>query len=174
MARHVRVVPHDPSWSAQFRAEAEGLTALFGVEIVAIHHIDSTAIPGVSAKPIIDVLVEVREIEGIDSYNEAMIAQGYTPRGENGILGRCYYVKYAGGMRTHHIHMFQVGSAEIEHHLAFRDYMIAHSDDAQAYGRLKEELAARFPYDAQAYSEAKRLFIEETDQRARIWWEGSV
>jgi GrpB-like predicted nucleotidyltransferase (UPF0157 family) len=151
--------------------EADRITAVFGREIVAIHHIGSTTIPNISAKPIIDVLVEVQDIETIDDFNEKMTNEGYQPKGEFGIPGRRFFVKGDDATRTHHLHVFQTGHPDVERHLNFRDYMIAHPEEAQVYGRLKEELAQRFPEDIEGYMAGKDGLIKETDRKARAWRE---
>jgi len=171
MARRIQVVPHDQNWSRRFKAEADELNAIFGQEIAAIHHIGSTAIPGISAKPIIDVLVEVHDIEKIDDFNKEMIKRGYQPKGEFGIPGRRFFIKGDDANRTHHIHTFQTGNPRIERHLNFRDYMIAHPEEAQTYGRLKEELARRFPEDIEGYMAGKDRFIREIERKAQAWRE---
>lgn len=167
--RRIVVVPHDPAWAETFRLEAEALTSLLGDQIVAIHHIGSTAIPDIVAKPVVDMLLEVRDIEGLDDHDAKMIARGYEPRGENGIPGRRYYVKDPYGQRSHHVHAFQEGDAQIERHLAFRDYLIAHPEDARAYGRLKHDLAAKYLYDSRGYTSGKDAFVREIDRRAKVW-----
>ena len=173
MVRRIQVVPHDPNWSKLFRAEADEITAILGQEVVAIHHIGSTAIPGISAKPIIDLLVEVHDIEKINDFNEEMIELGYQPKGEFGIPGRRFFIKGDDANRTHHIHTFQTGNPRIERHLNFRDYLRAHPEEAQAYSRLKEELAQRFPEDIESYMEGKDGLIKEIEREAQAWREGS-
>ena len=171
MVRKVEVVPHDTSWSRVFQAEAERLAQVYGQEMVAVHHIGSTAIPGISAKPIIDILVEVREIEKVDRFNADMVALGYQPMGEFGIPRRRFFVKGGDASRTHHVHVFQVGDLEITRHLDFKAYMFAHPEAAQAYGRLKEELARQFPGDIEGYTAGKDEFIKRMDMEAKAWRE---
>jgi GrpB-like predicted nucleotidyltransferase (UPF0157 family) len=167
--RKIEVVPHNPAWADMFKVEAEKISTVFSPEIVAIEHIGSTAIVGIRAKPIIDILVEVRDIEVVGRFNDEMIQLGYEPRGEFGIPGRRYFSKGTDTMRTHHVHIFQTGNPEIERHLNFRDYLRAHSKDAQAYSHLKEELAQRFSDDPDNYTDAKSEFIREIDRKAIDW-----
>jgi len=169
LKRDVEVVPHNPRWSELFGAEVQALTAVFGDEIVATHHIGSTAIPGILAKPIIDVLVIVRDIGRIDAFDREMIARGYLPKGEFGIAGRRFFIKGSEVHRTHHIHVFETGSPEPERHLAFRDYLRVHGKEAKAYGQLKHELARRFPHDIDAYVAGKDGFIKEIERKAQVW-----
>jgi GrpB-like predicted nucleotidyltransferase (UPF0157 family) len=171
MPRQIEVVSYNPAWPQLFEEEAARLTAIFGQEIVAIHHIGSTAIPTTQAKPIIDILVEVRDIEKIDAFNVAMSGLGYLPRGEFGIAGRRYFIKGDEIHRTHHIHMYQTGHPDIARHLDFRDYLIAHPEDAQEYSRLKEDLARRYPTDAASYVAGKDGLVKELDRKAKAWRE---
>ncbi len=134
-----------------------------------LHHIGSTAVPGLQAKPIIDMLAEVRDIEKIDSLNSDMIAAGYTPKGEYGIPGRRYFFKGSEEKHSHHLHAFQSGNTEVTRHLLFRDYLRSHPEEARAYASLKESLVARFPNDIDVYMQGKDAFIKELDRRAVIW-----
>ena len=125
--KKVEVIFHNPQWRDAFEAEAKHVAAALGENVVAIHHIGSTAIPNIYAKPVIDLLVEVRDITEVDGQSSAMESLGYEVMGEYGIHGRRYFRKdNQEGIRTHQIHAFESGSAEAERHLAFRDYMIAH------------------------------------------------
>jgi len=169
VSRIIEVVPYQPNWPYLYRQEARQIAAALGGEIVLIHHIGSTAIPGIMAKPVIDCLIEVRDIEQVDAYNEAMITLGYDPRGENGISGRRYFNKLRGNTHTHHLHIFQVGHPEINRHLDFRDYLRAHPAKAQAYSQLKASLAQNYRYDASAYTDAKSAFVRDIDQCASEW-----
>ncbi len=165
------VVPHDPAWSRAFRDEALRIVEALGEPAVAVHHIGSTAIPGIAAKPILDLLLEVERLERLDEQAGAMRGLGYEAMGEFGIPGRRYFRKDdAGGTRTHHVHGFLAGSEGATRHLAFRAYMVAHPEEARAYGALKERLAARYPGDMNAYMDGKDAFVRERERRALTWW----
>ena len=166
----VEVVPHDPNWRSAFETESKLIALALGENVVAIHHIGSTAIPQIHAKPIIDMLVEVKDILKIDTHSSEMEALGYQALGEFGIPGRRFFRKgNEAGIRTHHIHSFEVGSPQIERHLAFRDYMITHSEAAQEYSELKRKLAKKYPDNIQAYMDGKDGFIKEIDLKAAKW-----
>jgi len=168
--RKVEVVPHDARWRDAFEAEAKCVAAALGGNVVAIHHIGSTAIANIYAKPVIDLLVEVRDINEVDGQSPAMESLGYEVMGEYGIPGRRYFRKDSRErIRTHHIHAFEANSAEAERHLAFRDYMIAHPGDAQRYSELKRRLAEEHPQSLDAYMDGKDDFIKEVDRRAARW-----
>jgi GrpB-like predicted nucleotidyltransferase (UPF0157 family) len=168
--RKVEVVPHNPRWRDAFEAEAKHVAAALGENVVAVHHIGSTAILNIYAKPVVDLLVEVRDIAEVDGQSSAMESLGYEAMGEYGIPGRRYFRKdNREGIRTHHIHAFEAGSAEVERHLAFRDYMIAHPGDAQRYSELKRRLAEEHPQSPDGYMDGKDGFIKEMDRRAARW-----
>lgn len=168
--RKVEVVPHDPRWQAAFAVESRLIADALGANGIAIHHIGSTAIPGIYAKPIIDLLVEVKAILQVDQQSLAIAALGYEVLGEFGISGRRYFRKdNSAGVRTHHVHTFEVGSAQIKRHLIFRDYMIAHPEVAQRYSQLKCQLAKAYPTDINQYMDGKDEFIQAMDRQAAAW-----
>ncbi|MFT4416643.1 GrpB family protein [Fredinandcohnia humi] len=166
--RKVEVCSYNEKWAVLFAEEAKKLNLIFGNEIVAIHHIGSTSVPGLKAKPIIDIMPVVKDITYADKYNEEMQEIGYEPRGENGIPGRRYYQK-GGDNRSHHVHMYQVGSDEIERHLAFRDYLKQHPNVMMSYGELKDRLAKQFPYDIDSYITGKDRLVKEIEAKALDW-----
>ena len=166
----VVVVPHDPNWRDLFADESKLIAEALGQNVVAINHIGSTSIPGIYAKPVIDILIDVTDIDEVDAKNLEMQSLGYEVMGEFGIEGRRYFRKENNaGVRTHHIHAFETGSPQIARHLAFRDYMIAHPDKALAYSELKQTLAVRNARDPDGYMDGKDEFIKETDRLAEQW-----
>ncbi len=166
----VRVVAHDPTWKHDYEEAAEQIVRALGDMVVSLHHIGSTAIPGIFAKPIIDVLLEVGDSVRLDDKSSAMEQLGYEAMGEFGIPGRRYFRKdTASGTRTRQVHAFASGSTEIERHLAFRDYMIARPVEAQEYSQLKQGLAREHPDDIKAYMDGKDLFIKEHEGKAMVW-----
>lgn len=170
----VEVVPHDLTWRSKFEDEAKLIASALADNIVDIHHIGSTSIPTIYAKPIIDILVQVQDIAKIDEQSSAMIALGYKNMGEFGIPGRRFFRKYNDqGIRTHHVHIFKINVAEVQRHLAFRDYMIAHPEDAIKYSDLKRALAKQYPNDIEGYVNGKDGFIKEMERKA-IEWKRSV
>jgi GrpB-like predicted nucleotidyltransferase (UPF0157 family) len=170
----VRVLPHNPAWKRAYDADADAIARALGDIVAAIHHIGSTAIPGIPAKPIIDILLEVGDIARLDANQSALERLGYEGLGEFGIPGRRYFRKDdAAGKRTHQIHAFQADNPGIGRHFAFRDYMIAHPEAARAYGELKRRLARVHPDDIQAYMDGKAAFIKEHQAKALVW-RGSI
>jgi GrpB-like predicted nucleotidyltransferase (UPF0157 family) len=158
--------PYDPTWPALFRMESASLLPIFEPLLGAIYHIGSTSVPGLLAKPTIDILIEVTDLAKVDELNPAMIDQGYEARGENGIIGRQYFVQTENAIHRVHVHVFQTGNPEISRHLAFRDFLRRYPEIAEAYADLKGELAVRFVLDPDAYTDAKESFIREIDRLA--------
>ncbi len=168
--KKVEVVQPDPNWRNEFEAESKQIAAALGETLVAVHHIGSTSIVGIYAKPIIDILVEVRNITEVDSLSPAMEQLDYEVMGEFGIPTRRYFRKdNQDGIRTHQVHTFEASSPQIKRHLAFRDFMNAHPKEAQQYSELKRKLAAEHPNDIDGYMDGKDDFIKEIDRRAAKW-----
>ena len=161
--------PYSVIWKLDFDKEAQRLQMIYGSKLYAIHHIGSTSVQGLSAKPIIDMMPVVKDLSNVDAYDEKMADIGYEALGEFGISGRRYFRK-GGNERTHHIHLFEEGSPHIERHLAFRDFLRAHRDFAMAYSELKEGLAKDFPNDMEAYIAGKADFIKEVEKIALEWY----
>lgn len=165
------VVPHRPDWKHAFHREATALQGrLRGVDLT-LHHIGSTAVAGILAKPIIDLLGVVPRLADIDTHKAVFEALGYEVMGAYGIEGRRYFRKVSSaGKRTHHLHIYQTGSAHIERHLAFRDYLRCHPDKAQAYSDLKARLASADDATWDAYLDGKEPFILVTECEALAWF----
>jgi GrpB-like predicted nucleotidyltransferase (UPF0157 family) len=165
--RPVEVVAYDPTWPELFEAEAAQLRLAFGAELLALHHIGSTAVPGLVAKPIVDMLPEVRDIAAVDGLNDAMVSLGYVPKGENGIPGRRFFTKDVEGVRRFHVHVFQAGDPEIERHLLLVSHLRSNPAARQAYAALKQDLARQYPNDIAAYTDAKTALNQELERQAR-------
>ena len=172
MARKVEILPYDLVWPLRFQTEALKLADVLFPNSIAAHHIGSTAIPGLAAKPTIDILLDVIDLEALDACNDAMGRLGYIAKGENGIAGRRYFQRLDGERHLVHIHAFKEGHPEIARHLDFRDYLIGHPQTAQAYQELKLKLASEFRASPQDYTMGKDSFIREVDARAAAWRAG--
>jgi GrpB-like predicted nucleotidyltransferase (UPF0157 family) len=172
--RNIRVVAYDPGWPAAFEEEAARLAVILGDELLAIHHIGSTSVPGLAAKPVVDMLPLVRDITHLDVLAPAMAEAGYAAWGEYGIPGRRFFTRGGDEHRTHNVHIFQAGNEQVARHLDFRDYLRTHPAVAQQYAELKAVLARRFPDDIAAYNLGKEAFIKETERVAREWRAGNV
>ncbi len=167
------VVPYDPAWDSAYERESGRIAAALGPVLVRMHHIGSTAIPGIHAKPVIDILLEVDHLPRLDAITPAIEALGYEAMGECGIPGRRYFRKDGPtGERTHNVHAFELDSPNVVRHLAFRDYMRAHPEEAARYGQLKQQLAQDFPEDIDGYMAGKDRYVKEQEARALAWYQG--
>lgn len=165
------VVPHDPAWEEAFEAEARSIRSALGDGVIRLHHIGSTAIPGILAKPIIDLLGVVEHLEVMDGHTDEMERVGYEVMGAFGIEGRRYFRKMdAFGKRTHHLHVFARGSPHIERHLAFRDYLKNNDEKAAEYSSLKASLTGKDLPSWETYIDGKKPFIATTELEALLWY----
>jgi len=178
-AEDVDVVPYDPSWPAMFAAERAHLRACLPAHLVGrIEHFGSTAVPGLAAKPIIDILVEAADPgETRRVIAPILEAQGYDyfwrpSFGDDQPPFYAWFIKRdAAGKRTHHIHMVEAHFAHWDR-LLFRDYLIGHPETARAYAELKERLAKEHRDDRVAYTRAKTEFIVEITRAAKDYFFG--
>jgi GrpB-like predicted nucleotidyltransferase (UPF0157 family) len=168
--RKVEVISYQETWELLFQNEKTLIRLILQDEIIKIHHIGSTSVVGMSAKPVIDILVTVKNIEQIDRYNSTMEGIGYEAKGENGLTGRRFFIK-GGNERSHHLHIYQKSNPEIKRHIAFRDYMRAFPEERQIYSRLKHKLAAAFPASIEKYIEGKHNYIQAIEKEALKWFE---
>ena len=167
VVREILVVPYSPEWPATFEKEAGLLSQALGTAAAKIHHIGSTSIPGIFAKPIIDILVEASSIDEVDARSEEMEAIGFEVLGESGIPGRRYFRKCSyAGLRLCHVHIFASDSENAKRHIAFRDYLLAHPALAEEYSALKQILGKKFPHDIDGYMDGKDEFIKNTEKLA--------
>jgi len=161
--------PHDPHWKDFFAEEAQALRICLGTAALEIQHIGSTAIPGIVAKPIIDILVEARSLEEIDAHAPALRVNGYTARGEYGIPGRRYFNKAAGASGVgFHVHVFARGSEHIGRHVRFRDFLLLKPDIAQDYSALKQSLASSAGVLIADYAARKAEFVSRVERLAQL------
>src|SRR5438067_11437746 len=155
----VRLVPYDPAWPELFVAEAARIRGALAMAMpIALEHVGSTAVPGLAAKPVLDILGGYPLASDVRQYVEALCAAGYVHRGEQGIPGREFFRR--GDPRCYHLHLARAGGAFWCEHLAFRDYLRAHAGVRDDYAELKRELAERFPRDREAYMAGKAPFIK--------------
>lgn len=162
--RRIELAPPDPSWPKRFAVERAKIVAVLGVKAIRVDHIGSTSIPGIAAKPIIDIDLSVKDVDDEEDYLPALTAAGYSLR-----------VREAGHrmVRTAnlgvHVHCCSTGSSWERRHLLFRDWLRYSEADRAAYGDLKKALAQQDWPDMNAYAEAKSALIEEITARAEQW-----
>jgi GrpB-like predicted nucleotidyltransferase (UPF0157 family) len=169
----VELVPHRAEWAAMAKAEAARLRNAIGDKtVIDIHHIGSTAIPGIHAKPTIDLMPLVTSLGALDAREQALCALGYEWRGEFGIPGR-RFLTITGGeprKRLFNVHCFESTLADVDRHLAFRDYMRAHPERAKDYEAEKFRARDRQPHDTLAYSREKGPWIVNAEREAVAWY----
>ncbi len=159
----VELVEHDPTWAELFETEKGRISAIFGGRVVGIEHIGSTSVPELCAKPIVDVLVGLGELELSEEEIEAMQALGYEYLGEYGLPGRLFFRKQP---RTHHVHVVTHGGDHWQRQLSFRDALRSDPDERRRYDAFKRKLAAE-GHSRDTYTELKTPFIREVEARAR-------
>ena len=156
----VEIKPYDPSWPNIFKAEAALIKEALGDNCIEIHHVGSTSVPGLAAKPVIDMIPVVRDIMLVDAANPKMAALGYEIKGEYGMLFRRYFKKIVAN-----IHVYEQGSGEIDRCIKFRDWMCTHKADQDEYAQLKQALAEKYPHDILSYCFGKDAFVAAIDKK---------
>ena len=173
MSQHITVVDYDPLWAKKYEEESLLIKDILSDNCIAIYHIGSTSVPGLAAKPIIDIMAAVRSLEKVDCAAEAFSKIGYEYLGEFGIEGR-RYLRKGGDERTHQIHIFHMNDwNNIGRHLAFRNYMCTHEKERTEYAKLKIDLAQKFPYDIDGYCNGKENFVREIEKLALSQFDGT-
>ena len=160
--KHVVVLSYDEQWKQDFLKIKDELNSALGQLALAIEHVGSTSVEGLSAKPIIDIDVVIKDDLVFKDVVKALEAIGYHHEGDLGIAGREAF-KYDGKehLRKHHLYVCEQDCLELKRHIAFRDYLRTHPDAVKEYSRIKEEGAKLYPYDIGRYIEHKSLFIEK-------------
>lgn len=165
----IEVVPYDNNWPKQFAQESQCVRNIFSEIFIEIHHIGSTAVDGLAAKPVIDMILVVADLHKVDQYNVLMGKLGYEAWGEYGILGRRFFVK-GEAKRTHHIHTFEQGSEHIVRHIAVRNYLQKNPKVAEEYAALKIKLAKHYKDNRRAYVIGKQDYVKILEQKAIVWF----
>ncbi len=159
-SRPIEVADYDPQWPSVFAGIAARVRAAFADgPLVEIEHIGSTSVPGLPAKPIVDIDVIIRSRADLPDAVARLATLGYEHQGDGGIPSREAFLPPADAV-YHHLYVCAEDSPELERQLAFRDYLRAHPDAARQYGELKRELAARHVTDMDAYVNGKTVFVE--------------
>jgi GrpB-like predicted nucleotidyltransferase (UPF0157 family) len=162
------VVAWQPGWPERFAVLGAALRAALGPVAIRIDHIGSTAVPGLAAKPIIDVQVSVAALEPMDPFRIPLEHRGFRWRADNPDCTRRYFRESPGMIRTH-IHVRRTGSFGEQFALLFRDYLRAHPDEADSYAALKRELAPLLRTDRPLYTDRKDPFIWDMMRLASAW-----
>jgi GrpB-like predicted nucleotidyltransferase (UPF0157 family) len=163
----VRLVPHDRRWNDFYRREAERLAsaiAAAGLPALRIEHVGSTSVPGLAAKPVLDIAAGRIDTVAAAEYVAVVEGAGYVYRGECGLPGREFFRR--GEVRTHHLHLVELNGEHWQRYLCFRDALRTDDVARDAYEALKRELAQLYPRDREAYVEGKREFVEDVIGRS--------
>ena len=154
----ITLIEYNPEWPAQFGQVRDALAAALDSVVIAIEHVGSTAVPGLAAKPVLDIDVIVESLDRLPLVVQRMASIGYTHQGDLGITGRHAFKAPPGGP-ARHVYVCAVDSIPLREHLAFRDYLRQNPGDARAYATLKRELAAAVGDDRVAYTDRKTVFV---------------
>ena len=159
--RNIIVLPYDEKWKQAFLDIKSELAAALGALALSIEHVGSTSVPGLAAKPIIDIDVVVRKTN-LESAIKALATIGYEHEGNSGIEGREMF-KYSGKehLMDHHLYVCPEDSSELKRHVLFRDYLLSHPDAVQAYSQIKKVAAELYPHDIDSYINHKGTVIEK-------------
>jgi GrpB-like predicted nucleotidyltransferase (UPF0157 family) len=160
----VRLVEYDARWPALFAAERRRIRGRCGTLALRLEHVGGTSIPGMCAKPVLDIAAGRPPGTSIPEYVAGLERAGYEHRGERGVPGRQFFSR--GQPRAYHIHLVEEGGPLWRDYLAFRDYLRAHAEAARRFGDLKRALAARFRRDREGYMNAKSPHVQEILGRA--------
>jgi GrpB-like predicted nucleotidyltransferase (UPF0157 family) len=170
MSKTLEIVPYDPSWPAAFAAERERLSQALGALAIRIDHHGSTAVPGLDAKPVIDIQVSVRSLVPLERYRTPLEQVGYAHLAHADDAFAPFFHRPSSWPHTHHVHVVQAGGEEERRTLAFRDYLRSHAAVAAEYAALKRRLARAHsgagPESREAYAEAKSEFVSRITERA--------
>jgi GrpB-like predicted nucleotidyltransferase (UPF0157 family) len=167
----VEIVDYDARWPGEYEDAAGEIRAALAPWILEVAHIGSTAVPGLPAKPVIDMLVGVKELSATPDIVVALqdLDYEYVPALEVELPFRRYFRRWANGRRTHQIHLVERSNTEWwDRHIAFRDWLRAHPDDRDRYAALKRSLAAAYRWDRLAYTDAKTEFVGSIVNRSRL------
>jgi GrpB-like predicted nucleotidyltransferase (UPF0157 family) len=165
----VRILEHDPGWTAMAAGEMGRVEGALGEVALRVEHVGSTAVPGLAAKPIVDLLVSVAAIEPRDRYVEPLEELGYLFAPDPESPDFHFFGKPAERPRSYHLHVCIAGSQDEIRHLALRDYLRSRADEVANYAALKREVAARHPGDRLAYIEGKADYVTALERRAVAW-----
>lgn len=154
----IEIVEYEPRWATTYQQEKEIINVALKQEIIDIQHIGSTSVPGLSAKPIIDILIAVNKLASAENYSFQLQKIGYQYIYYTENVDRLFFRK--GTPRSHHVHIVEYDRWTYWRHILFRDYLVAHPETAQQYEQLKREMAIKFKADRDAYTDSKTAFIQ--------------
>jgi GrpB-like predicted nucleotidyltransferase (UPF0157 family) len=169
--RRVCLLPHDPAWAERAERYGEEVAGILGSVLVRMEHIGSTSVPGIHAKPVIDLMPIVRSVAAVDALQGAFEVAGFCWYGEYGLPGRRYLNRDDPdtGDRLTNVHFYAGDNPEVERHLAFRDYLRAHPGRAREYEAVKLACATQHPADIYGYMDCKDPICKAIESAAVTW-----
>ena len=172
MQREMIIVPYDKTWKEKFESAKQNLFNIFGNLVIDIEHFGSTSIVGMSAKPIIDIMVFVSDINEVDNYNDRMKSLGYVPKGENGMKGRRYFQKFDddGVNHVEHIHCYEKNNIHALEELMFRDFLKINQKAFDNYKAIKYEASKKYRYSPSEYTNYKTECINKIMKEAKLYY----
>jgi GrpB-like predicted nucleotidyltransferase (UPF0157 family) len=165
MTAPITIEDYNPLWPEEFEMLRSGVALVLDDLATAIEHVGSTAVPGLAAKPIIDIDILLRSANDLPLVCTRLGSLGYEHRGDLGVAGREAF-RTPPGQIAHHLYVCPPGGREYTRHIAFRDYLRSHPEDASAYDALKRNLADKFAADREAYTQGKTEFVRQILRRA--------
>ena len=162
----MKLIAHDVKWRNSFKREARKIKKVLGKDALDIQHVGSTAIPGIPAKPIVDIAVFVRSLKKAKRYIRALKKIGYKLKDEKR-FDRLFFTKGSESRRTHYLHIGEAGSGYIEDMILFRDYLLKHGRTAKDYAELKKYLAKKYQAKRERYTKKKEKLIKKVVRKAR-------
>jgi GrpB-like predicted nucleotidyltransferase (UPF0157 family) len=163
----VIIEDYNSDWSSEFEREKEKLLKILGGKVFSIEHIGSTSVNGLGAKPIIDIMVGVNNLEEVDEFIEPLKRIGYEFVSHKDFPERRFFRRGQWRAGTHHLHIYQFESEDWDNNILFRDFLRTHPDVLNQYHQLKKELADKYLYDRVAYTKAKAPFIQNLIKKAK-------
>lgn len=164
---NVELENYNKNWKKEFEKEKKLLKKIFGDDAIDIQHVGSTAIPGLKAKPIIDIALAVENLDIALKHREELEKEDYNFRGNAGVEGRYFFAKGKEENRTHYLHIEPINSSNWESHILYKKYLLNNPDTIVEYEKLKEELAEKYPNDRKKYTEGKNNFIQNILKKAK-------
>lgn len=164
---YVKLLPYTDEWKRLYNKEEEIMLSIIKDYVIDIQHIGSTSIPGLTAKPIIDIIIGIKTFTDLPIIIKELKANGYIYRPKSSTDERVLFVKGTDGIRTHHIHVVKWKGDEWNNNILFRDYLTKYSEIAEEYSKLKNSLSKKYKNDRNTYTESKNEFIQNVIMRAR-------
>ncbi|HSI20714.1 MAG TPA: GrpB family protein [Verrucomicrobiae bacterium] len=173
-SRRYEIVPYNPVWRDMFAAEAAKLKEILGSTATAVEHVGSTSIPGMSGKPLIDILIITNDITAIDSKTPALEIAGYISYGDILQSGGRLFAREKGHEKVANIHCYEPGNFRIKELRAVRDYLIAHPKEALGYASIKKQLKEQYPEDYASYRRLKDEYMDTLHVQAYAWYDSQA